>query len=96
MKIESNGKSYHFAFQHGFIPVMKKPHRNKKTEYTSVTVVYNDQEYCGTVRKYHKDKSNKVTARTIALLKAIKELPEDDRKFIFSTIPIRKDRTVSL
>jgi hypothetical protein len=96
MKIESNGKSYHFVYQHGTMPVMKPPHRNKRAEYTAVEVFYNDQLYCGTVRKHHKDKSNKVTARTIALLKAIKELPEEDQKFILSTIPIRKDATVSI
>lgn len=96
MEVKSNGKSYHFDYQHGTMPVFQTRRNGKRTEYTAVQVIYNGEEYQGTVRKYHKDKSNRVTARTIALLKAIKELPKEDQEFILSTIPIRKDMTISL
>lgn len=96
MEVISNGKSYYFDYQHGTMPVFQSRQNGKRAEYTAVQVIYNGGEYRGIVRKHHKDKSNRVTARTIALLKAIKELPEEDQKFILSTIPIRKDATVSI
>ena len=96
MKIESNGKSYEFTFQHGTTDVNYAPNKRNRAEYTTFFLNYQGKNLHASVKKHFKDKSNKVRARTIALLKAIKDLPENDRRFILETIPIRFDTSIPI